>query len=368
MFEARLARLQAALRDASLEAVALLPGASLRYLTGIDFHLYERPILGIFRAEADPILIVPGMEEAKVKRSSLPFETFTYSEDPSDQINAFTSAVSSIKGIPSALAVEPLSMRYYELNLVKSAAPDLELVDGSTLLYGLRARKDPEELEQMRRAVLTAESAIREVLPRVRIGMTEKEVAAELVQALYSAGSDLELPFHPIVASGPNSALPHATVTERPLSPGEFLLIDWGARVDGYCSDLTRTFALGEPDQEMKRVHAAVMSANRAGRDAIAPSITAGEIDRAGRAEIEAAGYGESFTHRIGHGLGLEAHEEPYIYPGSQESLAGGMTFTIEPGVYRRGWGGVRIEDDVVVTATGGRSLSSLERELKVIG
>lgn len=368
MYLDRLSRLQAGLTEASLSAIGLLPGPSLRYLSAIDFHLYERPILGIFRADADPVMVVPAMELAKAKTSPLTFDYHSYAEDPAGQINAFSSALRATNLGEAALAVEPLSMRFHELHLLQTANPGLEIVDGSAVLAQLRSRKDEAELDRLRKAVAIAQEAMDAVLPTIKIGMTEREVAAALVVALYEAGSDLELPFQPIVAGGPNSARPHASVTDRPLTEGGFLLIDWGARFEGYCSDLTRTFALGEPNEEMRAVYAAVRAANQAAREAVATSVTTGAIDKAGREEIIAAGFGEGFTHRIGHGLGLEAHEEPYLFPGSEVPLAEGNTFTIEPGVYREGWGGVRIEDDVVVTAAGGQNLSTMSRDLKVIG
>jgi Xaa-Pro dipeptidase len=212
-----------------------------------------------------------------------------------------------------------------------------------------------------------AERALAATLPRLRPGMTEKEVAAELVGELLRAGTDLPLPFEPIVASGPNAALPHATVSDRNLRAGDLLVVDWGAAAGGYCSDLTRTFAVGEIDAELVEVYRAVQAANEAGRAAVRPGAEAQEVDRAARQVIEQAGYGEYFIHRTGHGLGLEEHEEPYIREGNRDRLEIGMTFTVEPGIYLPERGGVRIEDNVAVGETGALTLSSMPRDLQTI-
>jgi Xaa-Pro dipeptidase len=177
-------------------------------------------------------------------------------------------------------------------------------------------------------------------------------------------GSDSEMPFSPIVATAPNSANPHAFPGDRQLAPGDILILDWGASVHGYLSDLTRTYAIEDVDPELENISSIVAQANAAAREFAAPGVTAGEVDRAARRVIESAGYGDYFIHRTGHGLGLESHEEPYISAGNSMELEPGMTFTIEPGIYLPGRGGVRIEDDVVITNEGSESLSDLPRDL----
>jgi len=166
------------------------------------------------------------------------------------------------------------------------------------------------------------------------------------------------------VASGPNSASGHAFPTERKLAAGDLLVIDWGASAAGYFADITRTFAVGEVEEELAKVHRIVQEANAAGRAAVRAGATCGSVDDAARSVIQAAGYGEYFIHRTGHGLGMEIHEEPYMRAGNEMVLEPGMTFTIEPGIYLPGRGGVRIEDNMVVTEDGGESLTDLRREL----
>jgi Xaa-Pro dipeptidase len=259
-------------------------------------------------------------------------------------------------------------MRVMELRLLEDAFlnPRIEAAEG--VFAALRMTKDALEIGLMRRAVEIAEHALLATLPTIRIGQSEREIAAELVVQTLRAGSDAELPFAPIVASGPNSALPHAMVTDRTLAAGDLLTLDWGAAHGGYFSDLTRTFAIGAIDPELRTIHELVQAANAAARAATWPGVPAAEIDHAARQVIAAGGYGEYFVHRVGHGLGLEGHEDPSMHGQNETGLEPGMTFTIEPGIYLPGRGGVRIEDNMVVTAEGGESLSSLPRELQVIG
>jgi Xaa-Pro dipeptidase len=198
--------------------------------------------------------------------------------------------------------------------------------------------------------------------------MTERALAAEITVGLLREGSESQIPFAPIVAPGPNSANPHAFPSDRQLQKGDLLIIDWGANVGGYFSDLTRTFAIGEVDDELQRIAQIVLEANEAARRIAGPGVAAEDVDHAARQVIEDGGYGEFFIHRTGHGLGMEVHEEPYIRAGNSFPLTPGMTFTIEPGIYLPGRGGVRIEDDVVITEHGLRSLSDMPRELRFIG
>jgi Xaa-Pro dipeptidase len=254
-----------------------------------------------------------------------------------------------------------------ELRLLESAAPEAVFASAQAVLARLRMQKDAGEIDNMRRAVQAAQRALQAVLPLARAGMTERELASELTMQLLRSGSDSELPFPPIVSSGPNSANPHASPSDRKLTPGDLLVIDWGAAVGGYFADLTRTLRVGEVDAEYLRIAEIVLQANQAGREAVRPGIAAGMVDRAARAVIEAAGYGVYFTHRTGHGLGMEAHEDPYLFGENTLLLQPGMTFTVEPGIYLPGRGGVRIEDNIAVTAQGAETLSDLPRQLGII-
>jgi Xaa-Pro dipeptidase len=216
----------------------------------------------------------------------------------------------------------------------------------------------------MRKAAQIAQLALQATLPSIRFSISERDLAAELTLQLLRAGSDSEIPFAPIVSSGPNSANPHASPSDRLLQAGDLLVLDFGASHLGYISDITRTFALGKIDPEYAHIAQLVLEANTASRNLARPGISAHEVDQAARAVITAGGYGPYFTHRTGHGLGLESHEEPYIRQGNPLILHPGMTFTIEPGIYLPQRNGVRIEDDVVITSTGLESLTDYPREV----
>lgn len=220
----------------------------------------------------------------------------------------------------------------------------------------------------MRRAVKIAQDALEATIPLIRIGMTEKELSSELVVQLLKHGSEPEMPFAPIVSGGPNAANPHASPSERRLQAGDLLVVDWGATYDGYISDLTRTFAVGEVDEEYQKIHRIVQDANAAGRAAAGPGVPCASVDKAARDVIEGAGYGQYFTHRTGHGIGMEGHEEPYMRGDNMQLLEPGMAFTVEPGIYLPDRNGVRIEDNVVITDSGVDVLSDMPREIRVVG
>lgn len=367
MLSDRHLRLHQLLLEAELDLLALLPGPSLYYLTGVSFHLMERPIVGLFPQPGPAAIVLPEMEQGKAEASAVELRAYAYGEDLASRERAFHRAVEDLGLDGKTVGAETLGMRLQELRLLEAAAPSLRIVSGDQVTHALRIVKDKAETEAMRQAVVIAEQAILAALPMIKVGMSELELASEITLQLLRAGSEPKLPFAPIVASGPNSALPHASAGERTIQPGQVLLIDWGASFGGYVSDLTRVFAVGEVDEEFVRIHQVVLQANAAGRSAVRPGAACQDIDRAARQVIEEAGYGEHFIHRTGHGLGLEAHEPPYIRSDNPQRLAEGMAFTVEPGVYLHGRGGVRLEDDVLVTSSGSETLSQYGRHLQVI-
>jgi Xaa-Pro dipeptidase len=366
----RQAKLAAALQAAGLDALALNPGPSLHYFTGIEFHLSERPVVCLFRPEGAPALVLPQLEAQKT--ASLPFElqAFPYPENPREWLAAYEQAAQAagLRASAGRVGVEDRVLRLLEHRLLRQAAPEVDWVNAEETVAGLRMIKDEAEQAAMQQAAAIAEAALEATLPLIKIGMTENEVSAELVMQLLRGGSG-KMPFEPIVAAGPdNTANPHYFPQGRTLAAGELLLFDWGANSGGYFSDLTRTFAVGEVSDELMTIHRTVQEANAAAHAIAAPGVPCGDVDKAARDVIEAAGYGQYFTHRVGHGLGMEGHEEPYMRADNRMPLAPGMTFTIEPGIYIPGTGGVRIEDDVVVTADGLRSFSVMPREMRTVG
>jgi Xaa-Pro dipeptidase len=356
-------RLQGLMQQAELDLLALLPGSNLYYLTGLSFHLMERPTVLFVPAEGEPAIVLPELEADRAAEALPGLARFTYGEADADRVSAFREA-SQLFHTANRLGVEPLRMRFYEQELLCESNPDWQLVGAGDILSQLRLRKSEEEIQHMHQAVLIAETAIQKTLPAITEGMTEEKLAAELIVQLLRAGSEPDLPFAPIVASGPNSALPHATPTSRKLQQGDMLIIDWGARYQGYISDLTRTFSVGPPSERMRKIHELVEHANQSARQAAHQGVAVEQVDRAARSVIETGGFGEYFTHRTGHGIGLEAHEPPGVRAGDSLRLEPGMTFTIEPGIYLPGEGGVRIEDNVAITEGGLQVLSSLPRGL----
>ncbi len=227
----------------------------------------------------------------------------------------------------------------------------------------LRERKDAGELARIERAVAIAEAALAATLPTIHAGQTETQVAGHLEHALREAGSE-GFPFESIVASGPRSALPHARAGTRRLEDGDFVLLDFGAVYQGYCSDITRTFVLGRATSEQKAVYAVVQQANSLASGALRVGMTGMAADAVARDYIHARGFGELFGHSLGHGIGLEVHEGPRLAKTAEAPVKAGAVVTIEPGIYRPGWGGVRIEDDVLVTDDGPRILTTFSRDL----
>jgi Xaa-Pro dipeptidase len=364
----RLEKLSAGLRAGKLDALALNVGPSLTYLTGLHFHLSERPVVLLVPADGSPALVLPELEMLKL--NDLPYElrAFPYPEDPSEWDRIFRKALQALGLDGKRLGVEPRSMRLMEFRHIQAGAPEADFPDASDLVGRLRVRKDPDEVAAIRKAVGIAQEALEAVLPQIKVGQTEEEITGELVVQLLRHGSQPELAFPPIVSAGLNSANPHAIPSGRHLQNGDLLVVDWGAAVDGYISDLTRTFAVGEVDAECRKIHRIVQEANAAGCNAGRPGAPCAAVDRAARAVIDQAGYGQYFTHRTGHGIGMEAHEEPFMRGDNLQPLEQGMVYTVEPGIYLPGRNGVRIEDNLVITGTGVECLSDMPRDLRKVG
>ncbi|MBF8267926.1 MAG: aminopeptidase family protein [Dehalococcoidia bacterium] len=251
--------------------------------------------------------------------------------------------------------------------LKESNQSDVSLIPTSNLVEELRSVKDPQELATLSRAVDIADRAFRRVAPTIRAGQTEREVAWRLEKAVRELGAEA-VSFDTIVAAGPNAALPHHHPSDQPIREGQPIIIDMGALYQGYCSDLSRTLCLGEPDDTFRRVYDIVLGAQLTAIATVQQGMTGSDADGLARTVIEEAGYGESFGHSLGHGVGLAVHEHPGVGPNSTATLEEGMTFTIEPGIYLSGWGGVRIEDVVVLENGRARVLSKAPKRERVGG
>ena len=367
MIQDRITQLIELMKINHLHALALNAGVDLTYFCGLQFHLSERPVVLLISSKAESILIHPGLESEKVKSASIPLKSIAYGEDQSQWIKSFSEAFNELHLENKIVGVNPTSIRFLELEYMQKASPASHFVSAAAVIATMRIQKNPNEISLIKKAAEIAEIALKKTLPSIKIGKSEKEITNELTLQLLQAGSDPELPFMPIVASGPNSANPHAIPTERKLASGDLLIIDWGARFNGYISDITRSFAIGFIQAEFKNLSQIVEKANYDARKIVRKDATSHQVDDAARKIISNAGYGKFFIHRTGHGIGLEAHEEPYIQQGNQMQLDEGMVFTIEPGIYLPGKGGVRIEDDMVIENSKAITITSLPRELQIL-
>jgi len=350
----RAGRLAAQVGELGLELLLVSAPVDVRYLTG-------------FSGSNGVALVGPRM---------LRFLTdFRYVEQAAAEVDPAFERLEAprtlLEGLPGALPEGELRLGFDSAHLSVAQHERLrqllgsraELVAAPGLVERLRAVKEPAEVERIREAARLADEALRALLERGLGGRSERQLALELEWEMRSRGAR-RASFETIVAAGAHAALPHARPRERRPHRGELLLIDWGAELDGYCSDCTRTLALGRADDRARELHELVARAQRAGLEALAPGVPARQVDRAARAVIEAAGLGERFGHGLGHGVGLEVHEAPTLSPSSADALRAGNVVTIEPGVYLPGSAGVRIEDLVLLTDSGCEILSGLEKGL----
>lgn len=367
IYTERLRRLGQALANQPFDTVAFNASPTLAYLTGAPFHLSERPVL-LFYGGPKPVFVLPAMEAGHLSKMVFDYEAFTYTEDPTTWKPAFVQGLKASGAANRPLGIEPRQLRYLELSMLEANGALPQVVNAEACVASLRMHKDADEVAHMRKAVEIAQNAVNDTLPHVQEGMTERGLAAELTANILRNGGDTYLPFNPLVSFGANSADPHASPSDYSVQHGDIVLIDWGAYFKDYCSDLTRMFTYGEIDDELKEVAEIVKEANLAAQQVAGPGVPAAEVDHAARGVITKAGYGPRFLHRTGHGLGREVHEEPYMRGDNAQLLAPGMTFTIEPGVYLDGKGGIRIEDDMLITEDGCESLSDLTRDLRPAG
>ncbi len=363
MNQARMQRLEREVLAHGLDGIAVMPGPNMVYLSGIHAHVSERPILLLLPADDDPAIIMPSLETEKAQAAGILEERIFGWSDDEGHTGAFQLACAQLELSDFLLGVEALHMRVMELELLHRYAPGLSTTHAEPILGALRQIKDEDEIAKMEEAIDVAQRAMEKLIPRIQLGQSEKRIAAMLTQELIESGGQ-SVAFNPIVSAGPNAASPHAVPTNRPIQAGDLLVIDWGVFIDDYPSDITRTFAIGSVEPEFETIYEIVREANAAAKSVAKPGATGRDVDRAARKLIEDANYGPNFFHRTGHGLGLEVHEPPYMMEGNTEKLVEGQVFTIEPGIYLPGRAGVRIEDDIVITADGCRSLTTLPREL----
>jgi Xaa-Pro aminopeptidase len=358
----RLGQVAAATASAGLDGLLLTPGPDLRYVTGYAAHPSERLTCLVVPADGDPFLVVPRLELRGAQASpagGLGVEIVTWEEtdDPYALVADRFGSASSVGLSDRMWALMTLRFR--------AAMPDVRQELASAALRDLRVSKSAAEVA----ALLAAGEAIDRVHAMVpgllQAGRTEAQVAVEIADAILAEGH-ATVDFT-IVASGPNAASPHHTASDRVLRTGDAIVVDIGGTMpSGYCSDCTRTYAIGQPPAEFVAYYKVLQAAQDAACSAVRPGVTAEAVDAAAREPISAAGYGDYFVHRTGHGIGLETHEDPYIVSGNTEQLRAGHAFSVEPGIYP-GPHGARIEDIVVCTQDGCQRLNNVTRDLVVV-
>lgn len=359
-FLSRLDRAANEVGRAGLSGLLVTPGADLAYLTGYAPMPLERLTLLVVAGDRPAVLLVPMLERPGALASpiggSIEVLGWTDGDDPYERAAHLVPR--------GRLGVTDQTWASHVLGLTR-ACEGSRFEPSSTALPLLRAVKDADELAALAAVGAAADAAFADIV-RVRFeGRRELDVASDLADALRAHGH--EAVDFTIVGSGPNAASPHHDAGERTIGRGDAVVLDFGGRMGGYCSDISRTVVVGEPELELVRVHEIVRRAQRAGVEAVAPGVPCFEVDRAARAVIVDAGYGEAFIHRTGHGIGMEVHEPPYIVEGMTVHLEPGMTFSVEPGIYLPERFGVRIEDIVAVTDDGGTRLNEAPRDLVVV-
>jgi len=354
--ELRRTRLAARLEALEVDAVLSTHLPNVRYLSG-----YLGSNGQILVAAGGSRFFTDGRYIEQSRREVPDVDRVIYSTD-SDWIQQLTAACSDL-GV-KRLGFEASYVTYRSHGELAKAVETLVPLEDE--VGKLRWAKDPEELALIERAQELTDIGFAEILTKFREGITERELALELDWAMLHAGAEA-VAFETIAAFGEQAAEPHHSPTDRPLRRGDVVKLDFGAVHEGYHSDMTRTVAFGEPSDEMRKVHGIVLAAQLAGIEAVHAGATGGEADMASRSLIEAAGYGEAFSHSLGHGVGLEIHEGPGLRAKSDEVLPEGTVVTVEPGIYLAGIGGVRIEDMVIVTSSGCIPMPSSSKELIIL-
>jgi len=365
IYRERVAKAQLLMAELEIDLLALSPSSNMFYLSGFSDEPGERLLLFLVPQEGDPLFIAPELYEDQIRQAT-PFTDIRVWRDSDDPTDLLKRTVADL-GLEGARVLVDDGMWATFLLMLEEALPQAEFSLASQVMAELRMRKDPHEIKYLEKAGEIADRAFEEVFGLKVAGMSELDLAAALEEAMRKSGAE-KIAFETLVASGPNSALPHHRAGRRVIEPGDVVILDFGCRVHGYCSDITRTIVCGEPPEEVRSIYELVRRAQERAVQAVRPGVAAQEIDRAAREEIAQAGHGERFIHRTGHGIGLDVHEEPYIAEGNRRELQEGMAFSVEPGIYLPGRFGIRIEDIVVVTESGAKRLNNCTHALQVIG
>ena len=359
MTNKRLHRLRARLQDQGLDSLMVLQEENRRYLSGFTAEdgQCDESAGALFITSEQQLLATDSRYETQARMEAPEFEVYCYR----------LGLVQALPDIVKTLQTERLGFESVRLSYsqfqdlekeLKKQDASISLVPTENLVEDFRMIKDVEELEAIRQSLSLSESVFETILKELSPGLSEKEVAWAIEKGLREQGAE-SVAFPPIVASGPNAALPHAIPTDRLVGTGEPILFDWGTRLNGYCSDISRTIVLGEPDTTFRTAYQVVRDAQSMATEAMKPGMSTQAIDKIARDHIAAKGFGDRFGHGLGHGVGLAIHERPRLSPFRPMTLEIGMVTTVEPGIYIPGWGGVRLENMVVVQEDGAMVLNT---------
>jgi Xaa-Pro aminopeptidase len=360
-YQQRIARAQEEMRRQGIDLLVVGPSSDLRYLTGINAHLSERLNLLLLPAEGRPTFVVPVLEEPNVRSAAnlLDIHAWAETESPSELAGRLAAGSNG-----KSIAVSDQLWSGFLLKL-QGELPGASWISAQAVIKPLRVTKDAREIEILAEVSRLTDEAWAEFIEGGPLSGLSETAAMERLSGLMQKRG-LGASFG-ICASGPNAAKPHHHTGERVIEQGDSVIFDWGGELEGYHSDVTRTVFVGQPTEKFRKVYDIVKRANQAMLEAVKPGVACQDLDRTARDLITREGYGDNFIHRVGHGLGMDVHEEPYLVEGNTTPLEVGMVFSDEPGIYIDGELGVRIEDTVVVTEQGGRRLNEATRELTVM-
>ncbi|TYP71224.1 M24 family metallopeptidase [Paenibacillus methanolicus] len=356
-------RLLAALADQGIGSALITSPTNVYYLTGFLCNPHER-FMGLLLHERQEALFVPLLDKDAALEAGYPADIVTVS----DTEDAYELLGSRLPERGGRFGVEMNAVSMAQGEKLRELLPNADFADAEPAIMGLRLKKSEDEIAKVRHAIDIVEKVVDFAASRAVVGMTEIELTAELEYRMRKLGASKPA-FESIVLAGARSALPHGKPGEYAIARGDYVLIDIGVVADGYCSDITRTFVMGEASKEQERIYETVLAANMAAIARSKAGVALAELDAAAREVIEAAGYGDYFTHRVGHGFGMDVHESPSLHGANRSIAEPGLLFTIEPGIYVPGVGGVRIEDDVYIGADGTADvLTSYPKALRLLG
>ncbi|WDP92353.1 MAG: aminopeptidase P family protein [Desulfobacter sp.] len=361
----KIEELTRSMADAGLDCMIIPPSGDMNYLIGFNPGGCER-FQAVFATRKGDLFCVTNRLYQEDMGAALPENTPMYTWDDAGSFQQAVEKGFAAHGLTQAAVGINDAVRAVDLMALQTLFPDCRFVDGGPVLSACRIIKTPEQIRAMKAAGARADAVMDELKSFIRPGITELDIKNYILDAFAKQG--LAPSFTPIVASGANNSRPHYNKDGRVITEKDVIILDFGCMVDGFCSDTSRTFFLGEPGERNREIYAIVKKAFEAAAAAVRQGVTAGEVDRAARDIIEGAGYGEYFLNRTGHGIGMDVHEEPFIRGNSPRVLAPGMAFSIEPGIYIPGEVGMRIEDIYIVNEKGeGETLNRSDRELTII-